>query len=183
MANVTSRTANWRLFGGGGLALGGLLWALAWILAINKVPTVPSWIFVIAIIIIAVALAFVAFGETGSNGVVGKETLGKAALVIYAAGWLLIAINTAAGLGTVIVNIAGFLVIIGGLVSADAVYHRHVARGAARWILFVPAIIGTVYALGLWDRMLGSVIVLGLLVALGFLVTGVLYLVNDRKIG
>ena len=183
MANVTSRTANWRLFGGGGLALGGILWALAWILAVAAVPTVTSWIFVIGLIIIAVALVFVAFGETGSNGAVGKYTLGKAALVVYAAGWLLIAINTATGLGTAVVTIAGILVIVGGLVSAYAIYQKHIAKGAARWILFVPAIIGTIYVLGLWIPTLASIIVLGLLVALGFLVTGVLYLVNDRKIG
>ncbi len=183
MANVTTRTANWRLFGGGGLALGGLLWTLSWTLAMAKVPTVPSWLFVVGLIIVAVALVFVAFGETGSNGAVGKYTLGKLALVLYAAGWLLLGVSAAQYLGSVVAGIAGVLIIVGGFAAAYTVYQKHVAKGAARAILFAPAVLGTFYALGLWIPEIGGLVWLSLPIALAFLVTGVLYLFNDRRIG
>ena len=42
---------------------------------------------------------FVAFGETGSNGAVGNNVLGKIALAIYAAGFVVVAVNAFASLG------------------------------------------------------------------------------------
>ncbi len=91
MANVSTRTANWRLLGGGGLIVGGILWVLHLVLVQAGVLSLVPWLFAIALLVIAVALAFVAFGETGSNGAVGKDVLGKAALIVYAAGFLLLA--------------------------------------------------------------------------------------------
>ncbi len=183
MANVSSRTANWRLLGGGGLILGGVLWTLNVILAKAGIGALGQWPYVIALVIVAVALVLVAFGETGSNGAVGDWLLGKVALILYAAGFLLLAVNAAASLGAVIVSIAAILVIVGGLLSAYAIYKKGVADGAARWFLFIPAVAGAHWAIGAAFDPALQVWWLGLELALLIAVTGVLYLFNSRKLG
>ena len=183
MANVSTRTANWRLFGGGGLILGGLLFTLHVVLAQAGIPTLGPWLFVISLLVLAVALVLVAFGETGSNGAVGKYLLGKVALVVYAAGFLLFAVNAATALGSVVVTIAALLVIVGGLLSAYAIYQKHVAKGAARWFLFLPAVIGALWAIGIAFVAALQLWWLALLLALLLAITGALYLLNSRKIG
>ncbi len=183
MANVSSRTANWRLLGGGGLILGGVIWTLNVILAQAGVGALGQWPFVIALLIVAVALVFVAFGETGSNGAVGDWMLGKIALIVYAAGFLLLAVNAAAALGATVVAIAAVLVIVGGLLSAYAIYTKGVAKGAARWFLFLPAVVGALWAIGAAFVASLSIWWLGLALALLIGITGVLYLFNSRKLG
>jgi len=183
MANVSTRTANWRLFGGGGLILGGLLFTLHIVLAQAGILTLGPWPFVISLLVLAVALVLVAFGETGSNGAVGKYLLGKVALVVYAAGFLLFAVNAATALGSVVVTIAALLVIVGGLLSAYAIYQKHVANGAARWFLFLPAVIGALWAIGIAFAAALQLWWLALLLALLLAITGALYLLNSRKIG
>jgi len=183
MATVSSRTANWRLFGGGGLILGGLLWTLNIVLAQAGIGALGQWPFVIALLVIAVALALVAFGETGSNGAVGKYLLGKVGLIVYAAGFLLLAVNAAASLGSVVVSIAALLVIVGGLLSAYAIYQKAIAKGAARWFLFLPAVVGALWAIGIAFVAALQLWWLGLLLAILLAVTGALYLFNSRKLG
>jgi len=183
MANVSSRTANWRLLGGGGLILGGVIWTLNVILAQAGIGALGQWPFVIALLIVAVALVLVAFGETGSNGAVGDWLLGKVALIVYAAGFLLLAVNAAAALGAAVVSIAAILVIVGGLVSAYAIYQKGVAKGAARWFLFLPAVVGALWAIGAAFVASLSIWWLGLALALLLAITGVLYLFNSRKLG
>lgn len=183
MANVSSRTANWRLLGGGGLILGGVIWTLNVILAQAGIGALGQWPFVIALIIVAVALVLVAFGETGSNGAVGDWLLGKVALIVYAAGFLLLAVNAAASLGAAVVSIAAILVIVGGLLSAYAIYKKGVAKGAARWFLFLPAVVGALWAIGVAFVASLSIWWLGLALALLLGITGVLYLFNSRKLG
>src|SRR5688572_16009871 len=69
MVEVTERSANWRLFGGGGLLVGGLLLLLAALLPLAGTPAaVTFWLGVVGILLVGIALFFVAFGETGSNG-------------------------------------------------------------------------------------------------------------------
>ncbi len=184
MARITRNTANWRLFGGGGLIVGGFVLAL--VVALPRLGLgVPSWLVGLSLLFVAVALVLVALGETGSNGAVGRSVLGRVALLGYAAGFLLLALTTIAPLlGAPVATLGALLVIIGGLISAYAVYQRHVARGAARWVLFAPAVVGTVWALSwLGVAVLAGLWWLGLLLALLLLVTGVLYLLNDRRIG
>lgn len=183
MANVSTRTANWRLFGGGGLILGGLLFTLHVVLAQAGILTLGPWLFVVSLLVLAVALVLVAFGETGSNGAVGKYLLGKVALVVYAAGFLLLAVNAATALGSVVVTIAALLVIVGGLLSAYAIYQKHVAKGAARWFLFLPAVIGALWAIGIAFVAALQLWWLALLLALLLAIAGALYLLNSRKIG
>jgi hypothetical protein len=184
MANVSTRTANWRLFGGGGVLVGALLWTLHLILVQAGVLTLGPWLFVIGLVLIAIGFALVAFGETGSNGAVGKSTLGKAALVAYALGFLLLAVDAPAHLGTTVQAIAAILLIIGGLVSAYVIFQKGVAKGIARWFLFVPAVVGALWAIGFFGvAAISALTWLALVLAILLLVTGVLYLFNDRKMG
>ena len=183
MAKVSSRTANWRLFGGGGLLIGGILWTLHVVLVQAGILGLGPWLAVIALLIIAVALVLVALGETGSNGAVGRDLIGRVALIIYGVGFLLIAVNFATALGSVVVTIAALLIIGGGLLSAYAVYNKRVAKGAARWFLFVPAVIGALWAIGIAFVAALQLWWLALLLALTLAVTGALYLYNSRKLG
>jgi hypothetical protein len=183
MATVSSRTANWRLFGGGGLILGGIVWTLHTVLVQAGVLALGPWPYVIALIIVSVALVLVAFGETGSNGAVGNYLLGKIALIIYAAGFLLFAVNAAAALGATVVAIAAVLVIAGGLGSAYAIHRKGVAKGAARWVLLIPAVVGALWAIGAAFVAALSLWWLGLVLAVLLGITGVLYLFNSRRLG
>jgi hypothetical protein len=183
MAKVSARTANWRLFGGGGLILGGILWTLNEILVLAGVAALGPWLALVALIIVAVGLVLVAFGETGSNGAVGNWVLGKVALLVYAAAFVLIAINLAFPLGDTVVAIAAVLLIVGGLGSAYAILAKGVAKGAARWVLFVPAVVGALWALGLSLVPALAFSWLALVLALLIAVTGALYLFNDRNVG
>lgn len=184
MANVSTRTANWRLFGGGGVLVGALLWTLEQVLVLAGITTLSPWLTVIGLILIAVGFGIVAFGETGSNGAVGNYLLGKLALFAYAVGFLLLAVDGITDLGTVVVTIAAILLIVGGLVSAYAIFQKGIAKGAARWFLFIPAVIGALWAIGLFGvAAIAGLTWLALVLAISLLITGVLYLFNDRKVG
>ena len=185
---VDKESANWRLFGGGGLLVGGLLWLIASIVALAAPGPIGGWLGVIGTILVGVALFFVAFGETGSNGAVGADLFGKIARVVFGLGWILfglIAILAAVGVGisSVLAIIAGVLVVLGGLFSAFAIFQRGVARGAARWILFAPVLWGVLYvivALG-WVSLTGWW--LGAILAALFAITGLLYLLTRMDVG
>lgn len=183
MAAISARTANWRLFGGGGLIAGGVLWVLHVVLVQVGILALGPWLFVIALIVVAVALAFVAFGETGSNGAVGRNRLGKAALLVYAAGFLLLAVNAATDLGSIVMALAALALTVGGLAAAYLVWRKGVAKGAARWFLFAPAAVGVVWALGIALVIALQLWWIGLAVAVLLTATGVLYLLNSRRIG
>lgn len=184
MANVSTRTANWRLFGGGGLIVGGLLWTLHAILVQVGIVGLGPWVYVVALIVIGAALLFVAFGETGSNGAVGNNVLGKIALSLYAAGFILVAVNAFASLGGITPVLAVILIINGGLLSAFVIYQEGIAKGIARWALFVPALVGELWAFGFFALPTFSDLWwIPLIVALSLLVTGVLYLFNSRRRG
>lgn len=184
MALISSRTANWRLFGGGGMILGGLLWVLHVILLRYGVLALGPWLYVLSLVVLAVALALVAFGETGSNGAVGRYAIGKASLVVYGAGFLLVALNAVAALGWWFTAAAGVLVVLGGLASAYTVHRKAVAKGAARWFLFLPAVVGIAWVVGFFRfRSFDDLWWVPLVLASLILITGVLYLFNSRKIG
>ena len=178
MSTVNADSANWRLFGGGGLILGGLLWLIA-----ALIPGAPGWLGGVALVIIAAALVFVAIGQTGSNGAVGASVPGKISLVVFALGWLLLGISAFVDLGSTVALIAAILVIVGGFASAWFIFSRRVAKGAAGWVLFVTAVFGLIYfapALGV-TFISGSWI--AIVLAALYLVTGVLYLFNSKKVG
>jgi hypothetical protein len=178
MVNVTSRTANWRLFGGSALIIAAILW----IIAIIASPT--GWLLALAWIVLAAGLVIVALGETTGNGAVGKYVPGKIALIVFAAGWLILAINQLYALPSIVIIIAALFIIVGGLFSAWAIYRKSVAKGAARWFMFVPAIVGAIVFLPVVITTLGAApAYLSFVLAVLFGITGALYLLNDRKIG
>jgi|GEM_PF-1719905 len=186
---VDRDSANWRLFGGGGLLVGGLLLLIGAAVYFTGYGPVSTWVQVIGVLVIGVALFLVAFGQTGSNGAVGADVFGKAALVAFGIGWLvaglLWALAAAGVAGPLALDyIAVALVVVAGILSAVAIYRRGVARGAARWALALPVAWGIVWAihqLG-WVSFLGSAVISVVLGAL-YAVTGLLYLLNSRTIG
>jgi hypothetical protein len=188
MATVDKESANWRLFGGGGLLVGGLLWLIGELVGLAGAGSVGTWLSIIGAILVGIALFLVAFGETGSNGAVGASVFGKIALVVFGLGWVLyglVALLAAVGVAgpAVLVTIAGVLIVLGGLFSAFAVYQRHVARGAARWILFAPVLWGILFVISALEWVAIDGWWLGGVLALLFAVTGLLYLLNRKDIG
>jgi len=188
-STVDKDSANWRLFGGGGLLVGGLLWLISVVVGLAVPGTiVATWLAIVGLLIVGIALFLVAFGETGSNGAVGASVFGKAALVIFGLGWvlfglvlLLAVVGTAAP--AVITTIAGVLVVVGGILSAYAIWQRGVARGAARWIIVVPVVLGILFVISALGWVAISGWWLPLLLAVAFVVTGLLYLLNRKDIG
>ena len=186
---VDRDSANWRLFGGGGLLVGGLLWLIGAGVSFAGYGAVSTWVQVIGVLVVGVALFLVAFGQTGSNGAVGASVSGKAALVGFGIGWLVVGLLWALAAGgvagpAVLRYVAVVLVVVAGILSAVAVYRRGVARGAARWILALPVAWGIVWAvqeLG-WASFLAAAVVSAVLGAL-YAVTGLLYLLNSRSVG
>ena len=124
MVEVTERSANWRLFGGGGLLVGGLLLLLAALLPFAGTPVaVTFWLGVVGILLVGIALFFVAFGQTGSNGAVGASTWGK--LVLVLAGIAAIVTALIAVLG----NFGVTALAVGLAVRRDRVRRSAVALG------------------------------------------------------
>ncbi len=182
-SRVNERTANWRLFGGGGLLLGGVLWLIVTLASIGG--AVDTWMRIVAFVALAIAGFMLAFGQTGSNGVVGGSVFGKLGFVAFAVGFVVLALIPLLGLaGTALpagLDTVGIVLIaVGAVVGAIVAYQKGVARGAARWILFVPAVLSVVWMLvtvGL-IALAGNVLVI--LLSLGFALAGVAYLLNRR---
>ena len=180
---VTDQTANWRLFGGGGLVLGGVLWLIATIVGASG--ALDTWLRIVAFLALAVAGFMLAFGQTGSNGIVGGSILGKLAFVAFGIGFALLALGPLLGLaGTTLpaglATVGVVLIAIGSVIGAVVIYQKGVARGVARWIFAIPAVLAVVWmlaALGL-VALGGNVIVI--LLALGLALAGVLFLLNRR---
>ena len=189
MSNISARTANWRLFGGGGLIVGGALLLVVYVLVLAQQAVPAVWLTVLAYLVIAVGLALVAFGETGSNGAVGNLAWGKIALVAAGIGFALysvylLALLLGALLPAFLVYLAVILSAVGLVLGAVAVQQKGVARGPAAFILFVPAAFAVLWLLGVLltiPVLSGDLVSLGL--ALSFLVTGVLYLLNPKSVG
>lgn len=189
MATVNRDSANWRLFGGGGMLAGGLVWLIGELVgAFAGGGSAALWIIAIGILLVGVAQFFVAFGQTGSNGAVGASVPGKIALCALGLGWVLHAARVmSAGVGTPFPEATAYvvaaLVVLGGLAAAAFVYGRGVARGAARWVLFLPVLWSALF----WASAFGWVAVggwwLGAVLAGLFAITGLLYLLNRRDLG
>lgn len=180
---VNERTANWRLFGGGGLILGGVLWLIVTIASLAG--ALGTWVQIIAFIALAIAGFMLAFGQTGSNGVVGGSLLGKLGFIAFGIGFALLALGPLLGLaGTTLppelATVGIVLIAIGAVVGAIVAYQKGVARGIARWIFFVPAVLAVVWlfvTLG-WVTLGGNILVI--LLSLALALGGVAYLLNRK---
>lgn len=183
MATVNKDTANWRLFGGGGLLVGGLLWILALILGQGAGPAdLVLWLMVIGLIIVAIGFFLVGWGQTGSNGAVGDSVLGKVGLWAAALGVLLWALLPVLGVAVegmwVLIAI---LVVVGTLLAAIAIMQKGVARGLAKWAMFLVFLLALLYFLGVAGGVAAlSSWVITLIFAIVVALTGLLYLLNKK---
>lgn len=184
MSNVSADTANWRLFGGGGIALGALLWLIAAI--VGPSSELILWLNLLALLLIAAGFFFVAWGQTGSNGAVGNLLWGKLALWAVALGFLLYAVFVLLFLiqvayVTELATIGWVLITLGAIAAAVAISTKGVAKGVAKFALFGPAILFLLYTIGA----LFGVAALGeswvtIVTAVLLLLTGVVYVLNGR---
>lgn len=184
MATVDKNSANWRLYGGGGLLIGGILWLLAIILGQAGVSgDVTKWIGIIGLIIVAIGFFVLAWGQTGSNGAVGKNALGKIGLWAAAIGTLLWAILPIFG-----VMVAGtwgwvvaILVVVGTLLAAIAIMQKGVAKGLGKWAMFLVFLLALLYFLGVVGGVAALASwVIGLIFAIVVALTGLIYLLNRK---
>lgn len=184
MTNIDKDTANWRLFGGGGLLVGGLLWTIAAILGLADVAgDVAKWLGIIGLIVIGIGFVLVAWGQTGSNGAVGNNVLGKVALIAAGLGFLLWGIVSGAfGVANEALSwVVAVLIVLGTVLGAVIIQQKGVARGLAVWALFLVALAAILYflgALGLVDALAASWV--GLVFAIVVTLTGLLYLLNKK---
>ncbi len=185
MANVDKDTANWRLYGGGGLLVGGILWLLTVILAQGGTSGgVMSWLFTIGLIIVAIGYFLVGWGQTGSNGAVGNSVLGKVGLWAAALGtllWALLPLFGTAVAGTSWGWLIAILVVVGTLLAAIAIVQKGVARGLAKWAMFLVFLLALLYFLGVAGGVAALASwVISLIFAIVVALTGLLYLLNRR---
>jgi hypothetical protein len=186
MARVSKTSANWRLFGGGAMFAGGLLWVIALLVAsAGSGGDITTWLTIIGFLLLGASGFFLAFGETGSNGVVGGSILGKLGFVAFGVGFLLLGIVPLLGaLGFSapggLTTLGAVLIVIGGIIGAIVTYQKGVARGAARWFFAVPVVISIVWlasTLG-WLALGGNLLVT--LLAVAYAIAGLLFLLNRR---
>lgn len=186
MARVTKNSANWRIFGGGGMLAGGLLWVIALLVAAaGSGGEITTWLTIIGFLLLGASGFFLAFGETGSNGVVGGSILGKLGFVAFGVGFLLLGLVPLLGaLGTAmptgLTTLGAVLLVIGGIIGAIVTYQKGVARGVARWFFAVPVVISIVWlatTLG-WLVIGGNLLVT--ILAIAYAIAGLLFLLNRR---
>lgn len=185
MARVTKNSANWRLFGGGGMLLGALLWLIALLVAgAGSGGELTSWLTIIGFLLLGASGFFLAFGQTGSNGVVGGNVLGKVAFVAFGVGFLLLGlVPLLSVLGVALPGelrtIGVVLIAVGAIVGAIITYQKGVARGLSRWFFFVPAILSVLWlATTLGWISIGAI--LATIVAAAYVIAGLLFLLNRR---
>jgi len=182
MSQVNQSTANWRLFGGGGLAIGGLLYGLAALLNKDGDKDV-FWLMIIGLVVAGVGFFFVARGETGSNGAVGADQTGKVAL--YAAGGLFIleafldwlVVKQDSNIDDTIFDIIQLATIVALALAAYSIARKGVAKGLAASAMYAVAAWALVIQIMDWadEYNWWTAFILGLTL----LGTGVLYVLNN----
>ncbi len=182
MARVNKDSANWRLFGGGAMLLGAVAWLIGIIVGGGELTT---WLTIIGYLLLGLSGFFLAFGQTGSNGVVGGSVLGKLGFIAFGVGFLLLGLVPLLGvlgfaLPGELLTVGAVLLAVGAIIGAIVTYQKGVARGAARWFFFVPAVLALIWVattLG-WIAISGNILVT--LVAIAFAIAGLLFLLNRR---
>lgn len=185
-SRVTERSANWRIFGGGGMLAGGLLWLIALIVAAAGAGgPIPAWLTALGYLLLGVSGFFLAFGQTGSNGVVGGSVLGKLGFVAFGIGFILLGLvpligSTGTSLPAGTTTFAVVLMVLGGIVGAIVTYQKGIARGVARWFFAVPIAISVVWLLATSNILAIAGNILPLLVAVAFALAGLVLMLNRR---
>ena len=185
MATVDKDTAHWRIYGGGGLLVGGILWLLAVIIGqvAPDAGTAVKWLGVVGLVVVAIGFVLVAWGQTGSNGAVGSSMLGKVSLLAAGLGTLIWALVPAFG-GTrdgVLGWAIAILVVLGTLLGAVVVMQKGVAKGLAKWAMFLVALLALLYFLGTVAAVAALANwVIGLVFAIVVALTGLIYVMNKK---
>ncbi|MBX3090915.1 MAG: hypothetical protein KF801_00220 [Cryobacterium sp.] len=184
MTTVDKDTANWRIYGGGGLLVGGFLWLLAIVLGqAGTSGDIVKWLGIIGLIVVAIGFFLVAWGQTGSNGAVGNSMLGKVGLWAAALGTLLWALVPAFGgmVDGALGWVTAILVVVGTLFAAIAIMQKGVARGLAKWAMWAVFLLALLYFLGLMGMVAALANwVIGLIFAIVVALTGLLYVLNKK---
>lgn len=182
MSQVNQSTANWRLYGGGGLGVGGGLVALATLLGKDSSDDIWFWLYIIGLAAAGIGLFFVARGETGSNGAVGADQTGK--LALYAAGglfvleaFLLFLVHEGNNVDSSLFDIIQLVTIVALGVAAYSIANKGVAKGLAALALYAVAGWALVIQILDWadEYNWWTAFILGLTL----LGTGVLYVLNN----
>ena len=151
------------------LAIAGAILLIGAILGFAGVAALGVWPTFVAWLAIGVAFLILAIGSF-------RNTLARIALVVGAVGWLLLALGLVVALPAPIGTIAAIAAAIGGLVAAIVLYvGREITNVTAIAFVVTTIIAAIVLLAGVAAVGLGDFgVVLGLLFALGLLVTGVL---------
>jgi hypothetical protein len=167
------------------MLLGALLWLIALLVTgAGSGGELTTWLTIIGFLLLGVSGFVLAFGQTGSNGVVGGNLLGKLGYIAVGVGFLLLGLVPLLGiLGAALPGelgtIAVVLIAVGAIVAAIITYQKGVARGISRWFFFVPAILSVLWlATTLGWISIGAI--LATVVALAYAIAGLLFLLNRR---
>lgn len=185
MAEIDKDTANWRLFGGGGLLVGGLLWTLYAVLGMAKVDmgTWGGWVLTIGLLVVGIGFFLVAWGQTGSNGAVGNNMMGKVALWAAALGFVLWALTSIMPdmKSSVMDWVIAALIVVGSAVAAVIIKQKGVARGIGAWAMFLVALVAILHFLGVLDMVAAlKESWVGIVFAIVMTLTGLVYLMNRK---
>lgn len=184
MATVDNKSANWRLYGGGGLLVGGVLWILSIILVQAATSAeLGKWLLFFGLLVVAVGFFVLAWGQTGSNGVVGGNMLGKVGLWAAAIGFLLWALATiVAGMATsTLFVIVALLIVIGTFMAAIGIMQKGIAKGLGKWAMFLVFLLALLFFLGVVASVAALTNwVVALIFAIVVALTGLIYLMNRR---
>jgi hypothetical protein len=152
------------------LAIAGALLLLNIVLGLASVTALGIWLVFLAYLGIGVALLILAIASF-------KGTITRIALIVGAIGWLLLALGLVVALPSPIGTVAAIAAALGTLVGAIALYIGKEVTNQSAIAFVVTAIIAAIILLaGVAGAALGQFgTVLGLLFAIGLLITGILF--------
>ncbi len=195
--NMPYRTTLW---GGGGLVLSGLIALLAslhFVLSLTPsrslffASTVPL---MVSDVVMLLATVILAFGVRGESGIAGASIIGKVALLVFGASYLLFSLygllpssRTPGVAASVFVGDALELVVIAAAVVAGVVVVRaKELHGVARWMLLAVALWDAIWGGMIFIPSIGLALILAvwqadILMPVALIVLGVTYAVQGRS--
>ena len=195
-ATTAEGDRRWRILGGGTLLVAALLLLLASILEANPI-THPAdhdagfWLFAIVYslssILFLLAVFPLAFGSSGSNGIVSDSALGKTGLIAFGVFCLVsrelylvgtyFTNRTATDTASNLSNLASLLLFVGAIIAGIVIARRGVAQGIARWSMLIALAISLITtALTFTTDATATIRVLDCISALGQAFAGYTYL-------
>lgn len=152
------------------LAIAGAILLIDVVLGFAGVAALGVWPTFVAYLAIGVAFLVLAIGSF-------RNTLARIALVVGGVGWLLLALGLVVALPSPIGPIAAIAAALGGVVASIVLYVGREITNLAAVAFIVTTIIAAIILLSAVGAvaLAGFGTVLGLLFALGLLITGVLF--------